>query len=160
MARPRKASNKRQNRETHDLVVVNEAPPGLDNKLTPPVELKPAAAQVWRNFWNSSVSSALDIDSDGFSVIRWITYVSEWFELTDAISGAELLVAGSNGQKVLNPLARRRQAVETALSAIEKQLGLTPTARAQLGLAVSSVKKAAAELLSDITSMPPAELDE
>lgn len=166
MARPRKLTEKRQNRETKDVVLLA---PG-DNELAipePPVKLNVKALRQWAGFWRSPVASAVNLDSDGFSIERWITYVHEWYDCTKAlskpvkdengkiVSSDSLLVLGSQGQLVLNPLAKHRQFLETALSALEKQLGLTPAARAQLGINLNTYKKSTNELLTDLQNLEP-----
>jgi len=48
-----------------------------------------------------------------------------------------------------------RDSLETSIAALEKQIGLTPAARTQLGINLNTFKKGAVEQLSDLQEMPP-----
>jgi P27 family predicted phage terminase small subunit len=67
---------------------------------------------------------------------------------------------GSQGQRVLHPAIKTMQWLDSAIFAIEKELGLTPKARATLGLAVNQYKKSAADLIDDIRSLPPVTIED
>lgn len=156
MARPRKLVDRRQNRETIN-VVLGDAPDAVPE---PPQPLKAKARQVWEAFWRSPVAAALDPASDGFIVARWIAYVDEWYTIQRTLRKEGLMTTGSQGQPVLHPLAKHRQALETAIAAIEKQLGLTPQARAQLGISINAYKRSSAEALLELQQMEAEPLEE
>lgn len=58
----------------------------------------------------------------------------------------EPTVTGSQGQPVVNPLARRLADLETQIARAEVQFGMTPKARADLGLSAAGAAKTAQEL--------------
>jgi P27 family predicted phage terminase small subunit len=159
MARPKKPAELRQNRETKNLTLASVSDAGLAIPEAP-VTLNVKAKKQWAAFWRSPSATVVNADSDGFAVERWIVYVNEWYDCTKELNKKDAyLVDGSQGQKVINPLARHRAVIETALSALEKQLGLTPAARAQLGIAVNTLKKSSSDLLNDLREMEPVILE-
>jgi P27 family predicted phage terminase small subunit len=56
------------------------------------------------------------------------------------------LVEGSQGQQVLNPLARQVSALDGEIRALEDRFGLTPAARLRLGITLGEAAKTLADL--------------
>lgn len=165
MANPRKPSDRRQNRVTKDVGLVPIGSPqglGIDSipAPRPPVPVSAKTRRYWDAYWRSPVSQVIEPDVDGFLLVRWITYVGEWEDASATLRKEGMTVEGSTGQTVLHPLAKHRATVEAALSAIERELGLTPKARAALGLAVNQFKKSAADLMGDLASMSPVAIED
>lgn len=152
MARPRKLALTRQNTETKDLALLAIEPPQVPE---PPYKLNAKAAALWQAFWLSPVARAVDLDSDGFAIERWITYTHDWHKCTQALRRQGFTVEGSQGQTVLNPMARMRDSLETSIAALEKQIGLTPAARTQLGISINAFKKGAVSELQELQETPP-----
>lgn len=50
------------------------------------------------------------------------------------------ITVGSQGQLKIHPLAERLLKLEATITALEDKLGLTPRARAQLGIAIGQYK--------------------
>ena len=120
MARPRKLALTRQNNETKDMALLAISQPEAPE---PPYPLNKKALSLWQAFWASPVARAIDLDSDGFAIQRWITYTSDWHKITLQLKqkpekGGGFLVDGSQGQKVLNPLVRMRDSLETSIAAL------------------------------------------
>lgn len=165
MANPRKPADRRQNRVTRDVVNlslggVETSPVGRVDTPKPPIPVGAKARRYWEAFWRSPVAQAVSPDADAFLLARWIVYVQEWEEATVTLRKEGMTVEGSTGQTTLHPLARHRQNVETAIFAIERELGLTPKARATLGIAVNEYKRGAAELMTDVGNLAPVALDD
>jgi P27 family predicted phage terminase small subunit len=64
------------------------------------------------------------------------------------INGAAT-VTGSKGQPVAHPLTARLAGLDVEIRHLEVQFGLTPAARARLGLALEEVKKSKLEMLHE-----------
>lgn len=141
-------------RQGHGDLVIAEV---FDDALeipTPPEQLHPAVARQWDVFWVSEVAHVLAA-SDLPAVERLFLYRSEWWETHDIYAGlaytagpeveddaplAAKLVLGSAKQLTLHPLAKRLLELESAIDKLETQLGLTPMARARLGIAIGTQK--------------------
>ena len=106
--------------------VANSAPPA-------PEGLGNHAAAVWRAFWASKVSGAVDVMVDGEALRHWILCVDEREKLRAATVRAPL-VKGSHEQLMLNPLFRRLRDLNREIAAAEEHFGMTPLARLRLGV--------------------------
>lgn len=110
---------------------------------TAPKGLTSEAKAIWRDFWRSPLSQAVDYGSDGPALRRWIWCVSERDRLLTELyappvageSGNHLMVRGSMGQEVLNPLLRYEERLSREIMAYEERFGMTPLARMRLGIA-------------------------
>jgi len=162
MPNPRKPSDRRQNRVTKDVAALAVIDDGAGRIVVPkpPIAVNAKARKWWDAFWRSPVAQAIAPDADAFLLARWIVYVQEWEEATVTLRKEGMTVEGSTGQTTLHPLARHRQNVESNIFAIERELGLTPRARATLGIAVNEYKRGAAELMGDIGNLAPVALDD
>lgn len=161
MANLRKPSDRRQNRVTKDItaVVTIETGAVAVSIPEPPVPIHAKARRYWEAFWRSEVCQAISPDADAFLLVRWITYVELWNHEIETIRREGTTVPGSTGQTVQHPSLKTMQWLDSAVLSIEREIGLTPKARAQLGLAVNAYKKSAADLMGDIAAMPPVSLD-
>lgn len=110
----------------------------------PPVPegLHAAVTEQWLAFWQSEASHVL-ADSDLPAVERLFRYRSEWWETEEdwrRMDDALRITTGSQGQLKIHPLAERILKLEATITALEDKLGLTPRARAQLGIAIGQYK--------------------
>lgn len=106
-----------------------------------------ATTQVWERYWNTDVSQAVDPDADWHRLVRWITAVDDWYRATRAVRQLDSLLAeGSTGQLTLHPLVKRANDLERRLEEAEDHLGMTPKARADLGVAVGQAQLTAQQL--------------
>lgn len=110
----------------------------------PPCELTPAATEVWEDFWHGQTSKIVDV-SDHFALRRWIEAVDEREGLIGPVR-ENPTVDGSQGQPVINPLAKRLAELETRIERTEIQFGMTPKARADLGVAAGTAAMTAEQL--------------
>ena len=111
----------------------------------PPKGLLSATKQLWKAFWNSPVSHAVDLAADRYRLERWINCVDEYERVNAAFKNTRI-VKGSTGQPVLNPLSQYLQQLLAEINKAEAELGLTPLARMRLGVVYGEAKLTALEL--------------
>lgn len=104
----------------------------------PPTGLAPHAREVWRKFWTSPVSAAVDVEADWEALTHWIACVDERDRLNE-LAVKQPLIPGSKHTKerphlVLNPLFRRIEALSDEIRRAEEAFGMTPLARFRLQL--------------------------
>ena len=114
-----------------------------------PTGLGPLARKVWRTFWGSAVSQAVDLQADGYMLSRWIRAVDEWEKVRNIFLSSRLLTVG-DGMIVLNPLAAYLYRLEISIVRAESQLGMTPVARLRLGIAIGQARRTALDLMEDL----------
>lgn len=124
----------------------------------PPEGLLPVTLSVWEALFQSGVARALDLDSDVSALRRWILYLDQWERATATVLKDGPMGVGSQGQPVVSPAVKYQQQLEINIGALEKQLGLTPMARARLGLTMAEGGLTAAQLNAMI-ARPPAALE-
>lgn len=110
----------------------------------PPARLSKPARELWEGFWISDVAGAVT-GTDHYALKRWIQSVDERDRLLTAVQKATT-VRGSTGQPVLNPLAKRLDQLEAQIKGFEQQFGMTPKARADLGIATGNAAMTAEQL--------------
>lgn len=99
---------------------------------------------AWSTYWASNVAASLD--GDEASVLRRL------FDMRDRQARAWIrydespYVDGSKGQPVANPALADALSLERAILALEDRLGLSPKARANLGIAFGQAALTAADL--------------
>lgn len=104
-----------------------------------------STVEAWDRLWSSDVVTVVDLLSDLETVTRWASLLDERERAMRAFR-KERLVAGSQGQAVLNPLWTVIRACDTELRALEDRLGLSPRARLQLGITYAEAGKSLDEL--------------
>jgi P27 family predicted phage terminase small subunit len=134
--------------------LANTNPLGSDLVLTewpePPAHVGEHTIRIWNMLGTSLLAGAVDLQSD-FSILeRWATYVDRWFalerRLRRLIEADRDIVIGSTGQEVPHPLYKMVKDTESMIRSIEKDLGISPMARARLGLTVAEGQLAASQL--------------
>lgn len=103
-----------------------------------PSGLLVATRREWDSYWASHVSNAT-IDADMPAVERLFMLRDEWRRCF-RVYREHRLVEGSKGQARINPLADQAHRLEQAISKLEAELGLTPLARARLGLTMGEAQ--------------------
>jgi hypothetical protein len=143
MAPPRKRSDQRQdNRQARELVVLAggagvSVPQARD-------EWRDEMRTAWDEFWSSDVAQAIEVEH--------LPALRRLFEMRDLQSRAweryraQPYVDGSMGQPVTNPAFAEATKLESACVALEDRLGLSPKARANLGIAIGQAALTAADL--------------
>lgn len=127
-----KAGHSKGKAERRTIGLVPVKPP---SSIIPkaPTGLLSATRKIWRAYWESQVSGAVDPDADMHRIQRWIMAVDEYERVLSVFRKARL-VKGSQGQPVLNPLAGYLQNLEQNIGRAEAEMGLTPMARLRLGI--------------------------
>jgi P27 family predicted phage terminase small subunit len=110
----------------------------------PPARLGKVAKELWEIYWTAPISGAVE-RPDHYALKRWIESVNERERLLKAVQKATT-VRGSTGQPVLNPLAKRLDQLEGQIERFERQFGMTPKARADLGIAAGNAAMTAEQL--------------
>lgn len=94
----------------------------------------PKTKRLWREFWRDPLS--VSIAPTDMSVLRRLFYYRDrWQRAMDA-TDAEIAVLGSKGQVRVNPLINYCTQLEASMIRLETELGLTPMARARLGITI------------------------
>ena len=139
---PRKPSGRGQGHRDRPALALVER---VEVVPAPPAGLLKRTRALWEDFWRSEVAKAVELDSDGYRLARWIRDVDE-YERSLAVFRKQRLVAGSTGQPRLHPLAGRLKELEATIRETEKDFGMTPMSRLRLGIAVGQAALTAAEV--------------
>lgn len=116
----------------------------------PPEHIGEHAVRIWNQLGVSLLAGAIDLQTDYAILERWVTYVDRWYalerRLRQLIEARRDIVVGSTGQEVPHPLYKMVKDTEAMIRSIEKDLGLSPMARARLGLTVAEGQMVASQL--------------
>lgn len=121
------------------------SPVGELARPSKPAKLLKSTEQAWELFWASDVAAVVT-PSTWPAVQRYFTYLDELQRAVKVLRDGHRLVEGSRGQVRLNPLADYMNRLEEKVGRLETELGLTPMARARLGIAVGQARLTAAEV--------------
>lgn len=118
--------------------------PVAGGKLDPPEGLSEPSRLLWNAYWADTVST-VQTPVDRGILCRWIT---EYDRYLRTIAEADLrpLVDGSMGQQVENPLYKIAYRALDAAERCEKQMGVGPLYRSNLGIAVITEQKSLADM--------------
>lgn len=89
---------------------------------------------AWRNYWASELA-VLAIQVDTQLLFRLFGMYDQYARAMDIVAKA-LIVKGSTGQIRTNPLAEHALRLDASILRLEAELGLTPAARARMGIKV------------------------
>jgi P27 family predicted phage terminase small subunit len=112
----------------------------------PPPGMLAATRRAWARYWQSDVATvATEADRD--LVERLFVFRDEHARALRTLRATgERMVSGSRSQPRLSPLLDLVFKLEGAIHTLETELGLSPLARARLGIAVGQATLTAAEL--------------
>lgn len=113
-------------------------------RFDPPPGLSPEVLAMWDAYWDDPVSSVITA-ADKALLVRWATEYDRYLR-TVATADDRPLVDGSTGQLVENPLYRIAYRALDAAERIERQLGIGPLHRSNLGIAVIAERKSLADM--------------
>lgn len=128
--------------------VVVELVPKPADPPPPPAKLLKSTREAWDRYWQSDVSAAAT-EATWPAIYRYFTYLDEWERSMSVLRSGHRLVAGSQGQPVMNPLATYMQRLDGSIAKLETELGLTPMGRARLGITTGH----AALTMADVNRM-------
>jgi phage terminase small subunit len=143
--RPRKAPNAlaghRAPRQGLKIVPNPERPP----PPKPPTGLLKWTRERWDAYWSAPISDHVDRDSDLHKVESFFEFVDERRRAWTAYR-RKRFVPGSMGQLRLNPVWKVVLECEQRIDRLGDELGLSPLARARLGIAFGEAASAMREL--------------
>lgn len=114
-----------------------------------PLPVGPHARAVWRKFFRSHVSLAVDLDADWPALRRWI-YCVDQVEKFVEIADARPTVFGSQGQSVLNPLYMQIERLNKERYRIQERFGMDPMSRFRLQFTATEAKRSANDLRREL----------
>lgn len=97
--------------------------------------------QRWKSYWHSDVARAADPATDLHLIERWICDVDEYERIRPKVAKRRM-AKGSTGQLKLSPMVSYLETIRARIEKAENALGLSPRARAQLGLTLASAQLA------------------
>ena len=106
----------------------------------------PGTSQLWSAVWTAG--GVAYTAADTHIIERYVHLQGMRNDLIVRLGG-EYLTAGSRGNVVLNPMHRRLSDIESKLNPLEDRLGLSPEARARLGLKAAKIKTGLEEFFGD-----------
>ena len=119
----------------------------------PPTGLGVVGRRAWEAFWQSDVSSAVDVNADRVDLENWVKAV-EQRERFRKIADKAPLVKGRHGQLMVNPLNRRIRELSEEIGRVSDRFGMNPMARWRLQFTVSEAGKSVNDLLKMLSSRP------
>lgn len=138
---PGTAVDKRNGRQvTIELAAV------AGGRIDAPDGLLPETQALWDAYWADAVAT-VQTPVDRGVLLRWITEYDRYTR-TVAEADRQPLVEGSQGQSVENPLYRIAYRALDAAERCERQLGMGPLHRSNLGIAVVAERRSLADMNS------------
>lgn len=136
-----KHPDRRQGRHRADIGVL---PPPQTDVPKPPTGLLKATRVWWDEVWRHDIAGAW-VESDR-SVVERLATLRDERERAYCGYRKSRLVEGSQGQPVINPLAKVMQSLDTEIRQLEDRLGLSPMARLKLGATFGAAHKSLDEM--------------
>lgn len=128
----------RRNGRRSDLSIVT------GGRLDPPDGLSEPALALWEAYWSDAVASVQTAVDRGV-LTRWITEYDRYLR-TVGEADQQPLVLGSKEQLVENPLYKIAYRALDAAERCERQMGVGPLYRSNLGIAVIAEQKSLADM--------------
>lgn len=113
--------------------------PVAGGRFDPPGGLSESSLALWNAYWTDAVAT-VQTPVDRGVLTRWITEYDRYLR-TVAEADLKPLVPGSQGQDVENPLYKIAYRALDAAERCEKQMGVGPLYRSNLGIAVITEQK-------------------
>lgn len=113
----------------------------------PPKGVKQEVKDLWTRLWQTPVGRAWDPDMDGPLLLRYAKTFHHWLNAQRDLANLDGVVTqGSQGQPVIHPITQYISQLEQRMAQMEDKLGLSPMARARLGLTIAEGELTAAQL--------------
>lgn len=156
---PKPPDRKQRRNKGHELRLI----PGRSiTPPDPPKRMLKATRESWADFWSSALAGSVDRATDLPGIRRLFEKRDEYDRAFRAFK-KERLVEGSKGQPVLNPMAKVMNDFERSIIQLEDRYGLSPKARAQLGITIGTAKRTLEDLNRNLerdTEEDPREISE
>ena len=133
---------RRQGRHRNDMGAVDSQ--GTFHPPDAPAGLLLALRGEWERLWASPLASTFTT-SDVPALVRLFTLRDEAIRHQRAARRTPT-VKGSQGQDVLNPVLRQRDALLAEIRQLEDRFGLSPRSRLQLGITLSEAHRSLDDL--------------
>jgi P27 family predicted phage terminase small subunit len=153
----KKPADKRQNRSTKDLGVLPQI--AVDPAAIPPApsHLTERWVKAWEIFWRSPFAQV--VQPAQMPALERLFSMYDERERMDIYLREEPMIAGSQGQKILNPMYRQRTSVDAEIRQLEDRFGLHPKAGLTLGIVYGEAARSLEELNARIANAAFAEAE-
>lgn len=117
------------------------------------------ARGVWRRYWSSPVSAAVELDADYEALRHWILAVDEREKLSE-LAVAQPLIPGARHTKeapvfILNPLFRRIRELTDDIRRCQEAFGMNPLSRFRLQITYAEAGHSLADLRTRVAREDP-----
>jgi P27 family predicted phage terminase small subunit len=112
----------------------------------PPDTLGESGRAHWSRVWNQARAWLCELDYGAAQRYCETSDLRDW--MIAAVTAEGLTAVGSTGQPTAHPLIQRIEAFNAELRLLEGQLGLTPSARATIGLGEVRVQSKLDEMMA------------
>lgn len=127
---------------------INKAEPQPKGRPTKPTIMTPMAKKVWDKLV-AAMPEEVYTNADSALLAAYCEAVANHMHATSVIAeGAPLMVPGSTGQEVLNPIYKHQEAQARLIVSIGQRLGLDPIARQSINAGESQEADPFAGLLN------------
>jgi P27 family predicted phage terminase small subunit len=144
-----KPPDRRQGHRDRTVVELRPAPEPAEAPEAPSRLLK-VTREAWAAYWSAPVASVVDRRSDLPAIRRLFTLYDERERCYRSARTARV-VAGSQGQPVLNPLYKHMTTLDAEIRQMEDRFGLTPASKGRLGITLAEAVDQWWRLLPDDT---------
>lgn len=140
-----KTPSKRVRSTTNALVSLAQTPVSTPEPSTRWLKV---TKDAWSTLWGHGLAGAYEATD--------LPALRRLFGLRDQRARFEMavvrqpLVPGSQGQEVLNPLARQISTIDAEIRALEDRFGLSPAARLRLGITLGEAARTLADLAAGL----------
>ena len=149
MARPKKAADRQGHRTKAELVAVPEDGDGIIPEPSDLVlEAGPDTVALWNELWQIGAGHYHSRYDYG-AIEQYVVGVARRHSWIKALEKDGHVTRGSMNQLVAHPLVSQLNALEKSLSAMRKELGLNPEARARLNMKIETHERSALEKFQD-----------
>lgn len=146
---PPKPDDRRQRRNKRTaLTVVRSLNPRAVPVPEIPDRLLASTRAIWTKYWKTPISRIVEA-SDEPAVVRLFRIYDERERAYRSLRKRRLIM-GSQGQEVLNPLAKYVAQCDAEARALEDRFGLSAKARLQLGITFGEAQKTLEGLNRDL----------
>lgn len=111
-------------------------PPLPDHPDVEKGEWREQTVRRWEELWGSPVAAAIDLEADGGKLLRWLYAWDQWYRTAALISRVGPLTEGAKGTVIESPAVGYLERQEKVIAAVEKEFGLGPLARNNLGVMI------------------------
>jgi len=138
-----KPPDRRQRRNKRPTLTLAPAVVGIATRVRippAPAGLLDSTIAEWNGFWRSQYARLLQKDRD-LRALRRLFGLYDEYERAHRMYRKQRMVQGSQGQLVLNPMARMMTALAAEIRQLEGAFGFSPRAAVTLGTQIGGLQK-------------------